>query len=100
LEAFAQLVRDGRDLGLDVVGDGPGCETYAGLAHELGLDGRVVFHGLQPKEEVARLMRNAGLFVLTSRYDNNPCVLIEAMASGLPVVATAVGGIPEMIDET
>jgi glycosyltransferase involved in cell wall biosynthesis len=36
--------------------------------------------------------------VLTSRYDNNPCAVIEALASGLPVVATAVGGIPELVN--
>ena len=37
------------------------------------------------------------LFVLASRFDNNPCVLVEAQAAGLPIVATAVGGIPEIV---
>src|SRR5206468_2262579 len=37
--------------------------------------------------------------VLTSRYDNNPCAVIEGLASGLPVVATAVGGVPELVDD-
>ncbi len=99
LEAIALLARQGRDVWLDVVGDGPGREPYERLAAELGVDDRVLFHGLLPKQEVARMMREAELFVLTSRYDNNPCVVIEAMASGLPIVATAVGGIPEMVDE-
>jgi glycosyltransferase involved in cell wall biosynthesis len=99
LEALAILRREGRDVELDVVGDGPGRDDYARLALDLGLDGHVVFHGVVPKAEVARRMREASLFVLTSRYDNNPCVLIEAMASGLPAVATAVGGIPEVVDD-
>ena len=99
LEALAILRREGRHVELDVIGDGPGRERYAALAKELGLDGHVVFQGIVPKAEVARRMREASVFVLTSRYDNNPCVLIEAMASGLPVVATRVGGIPEVVDE-
>lgn len=99
LEAVSLLRADGRDVDLDVIGDGPGRHDYTGLASDLHLDGHVVFHGLVPKPEVAQRMRDASLFVLTSRYDNNPCVLIEAMASGLPVVATAVGGIPEVVDE-
>jgi glycosyltransferase involved in cell wall biosynthesis len=99
LEALALLRADGRDLELDIVGDGPERAAYTHLASELGLDGHVVFHGIVPKTEVASRMREASLFVLTSRYDNNPCVLIEALASGLPAVATAVGGIPEVVDE-
>ena len=99
-EALALLRSEGRDVELDVIGDGPGRADYRRLVTELGLDDAVVFHGVVPKPEVARRMRDASLFVLTSRYDNNPCVLIEAMASGLPVIATAVGGIPEVVDES
>lgn len=83
---------------LDVVGDGPLRAELEALAARLGIAGRVTFHGLLPKPEVARLMAQSELFVLTSRYDNNPCVVIEALASGLPVVATAVGGVPELVD--
>lgn len=94
LEAISHLP----GVTLDVVGDGPRREEYVALAQTLGIADRVIFHGLLPKSEVAEMMRQAELFVLASQYDNNPCVVIEAMASGLPVVATAVGGIPEQID--
>ena len=98
LEALA-LLRRRRDVRLDVVGDGPRRDDYERLAGELGIRDAVTFHRLQPKEEVARFMREADAFVLASRYDNNPSALIEALASGLPVVATDVGGIPELVDE-
>jgi glycosyltransferase involved in cell wall biosynthesis len=96
LEAVARIPRD---LQLDIVGDGPLRPELEARARRLGLDKRVSFRGLRPKPEVAALLREADAFVLTSRYDNNPCALIEALASGLPVVATAVGGVPELVDE-
>lgn len=85
------------DVGLDIVGDGPLRDDLEALATSLGIGDRVTFHGLLPKPEVARLMREAELFVLASRYENNPCSLLEALASGLPVVATPVGGVPELV---
>ena len=97
LEAVARLERDVR---LEIVGDGPQRAELVALAARLGLDGRVVFRGLLQKPDVAATLREADAFVLTSRYDNNPCAVLEALASGLPVVATAVGGVPELIDES
>jgi glycosyltransferase involved in cell wall biosynthesis len=96
LEAMARL-RGERELTLDVVGDGELRGALAERAWRLGLGGAVRFHGERPKEEVAELMRAADLFVLPSLFENLPCVLIEAMASGLPAVATSVGDVPELV---
>lgn len=96
LQAVARL-RCRRNVHLDVVGDGPLLSKYKRLAAELELDDIVQFHGFRPKPEIAELMRAADLFVLASRFENNPCVVMEALASGLPIVATRVGGIPELV---
>jgi glycogen(starch) synthase len=95
LEAVALLAREVR---LDVAGDGALRRGYEDLARRLGL-GEVRFHGLVPKQRLAALMQEADLFVLASRYENNPCVVLEAQASGLPVVATGVGGVPELVQD-
>ncbi|MGI8749901.1 MAG: glycosyltransferase [Thermoleophilaceae bacterium] len=95
LEAMTQL----EGAHLDIVGDGELRGDLERRAGELGLEDRVRFLGERPKQEVARLMREADLFVLSSLAENLPVVLIEAMASGLPSVATWVGGVPEMLDE-
>jgi glycosyltransferase involved in cell wall biosynthesis len=63
------------------------------------LSEHVIFHGRKPKSEVAAFMRQADCLVLPSLWENSPCVIIEAMASGLPVVASRVGGIPELVTE-
>jgi glycosyltransferase involved in cell wall biosynthesis len=99
LEALALLPDRGR-LRLDVVGEGALRPGYEELAERLGLGETVAFHALEPKPALAERMREADLFVLASRYENNPCVVLEALASGLPVVATRVGGIPELVDST
>jgi glycosyltransferase involved in cell wall biosynthesis len=96
LEALARLDHPA-GVRLDVVGDGARRPHYERLAQRLGLAETVRFHGLRRKPELAALMREADLFVLGSRADNSPCVLLEAMATGLPVVATRVGGVPELV---
>jgi glycosyltransferase involved in cell wall biosynthesis len=100
LTAVARLRADGRQVELDVVGEGELRGALEARARELGLDGAVRFLGSRLPAQVAALMREADVFVLASRFENLPVVLLEAMASGLPAVATSVGGVGEIIDET
>ena len=96
LEALAELRRSGAELQLDLVGDGELRGELERQVRRMGLESTVHFRGELSKTEVAELMRGADLFVLPSRFENLPVVLIEAMASGLPAVATSVGGVPEL----
>jgi glycosyltransferase involved in cell wall biosynthesis len=96
-EALAQLREQRTDWRLDVVGDGPQRAEYERLATELGLDADITFHGHRAKSEIAELMRQADLFVLSSQLETFSVVCIEAMASGLPVLATRCGGPEELI---
>ncbi len=98
LDALAQLQQQRTDWQLSIIGDGPERVTYEQQAQTLGLTGQVHFLGSRSKAEVAEKMRNAHIFVLPSIWDNMPCVLVEAMASGLPIVSTQTGGIPEIVN--
>lgn len=88
-------------LHLRVAGYGPAEAALHQLAAELGLlaDGTVEFLGKLTPAQVAEEMRRAAVFVLFSNYENLPCVLIEAQASGLPAVATRVSGVPELLPD-
>ena len=88
-------------LHLRIVGYGPAEAALRQLACELGLlaEGTVEFLGKLPPTQVAAEMRRAAGLVLFSNYENLPCVLIEAQASGLPAVATRVGGVPELLPD-
>jgi len=99
IEALAKVNEMRHDFKLDIVGDGPCRAIHERQAKDLGLEDKVIFHGLKTKKEVSQFMMEADFFVLPSEWENLPCVLIEAMASGLPVIATKVGGIPEMVTE-
>jgi glycosyltransferase involved in cell wall biosynthesis len=96
LEALAEVGRT-RGFQLEVIGDGPERAAYEELAEGLSLAPRVRFRGGVPRAEVARAMREADLFVMASDWETLSCVALEAQASGLPVVAPAVGGIPEAV---
>jgi glycosyltransferase involved in cell wall biosynthesis len=93
LEALKELP----DLGLVVVGDGPERLRLERRARELGVSDRVYFAGQRSKKEALGLMAACDLFVLNSVHEGLPHVVLEAMALGLPVVATVAGGTPEVV---
>jgi glycosyltransferase involved in cell wall biosynthesis len=80
-----------------VAGDGPERAALERRAAELGLDSRVRFLGSVPRERVLRLFRAADASVLPSAWENFPHTVVEALAVGCPVIATAVGGVPEVV---
>ena len=93
LEALAEV--DGARLTL--VGDGPERAALEATARRLGLDGRVRFTGALGAGGVTDLLREADVFCLPSFAEGVPVVLMEAMAARLPVVATTIMGIPELV---
>ena len=97
LEAVAALVDDYPGLRVDLAGDGPGRSRYEALARSLDLDDRVTFHGYVNQTAVAELLSSADVYVLPSFAEGVPVGLMEAQASGLPVIATQVGGVSELV---
>jgi glycosyltransferase involved in cell wall biosynthesis len=98
IAALAQLEMDNPPL-LVMAGGGPLESPSRDLATRLGLASRVIFAGRKTPPEIARLMNAADLLALPSENEGVPNVLLEAFASGLPVVASGVGGIPEVLDQ-
>jgi glycosyltransferase involved in cell wall biosynthesis len=96
VEAFAQ-VRSDAPLYLLLVGGGELENTVRDQVAALGLQERVRFLGV--RADVADILRASDVFVLSSRWEGNPMSVMEAMAAGLPVVSTAVGGVPELVRE-
>jgi glycosyltransferase involved in cell wall biosynthesis len=97
VEAFAVAAADRPDAVLVVVGDGPQRDALDAEVRALGVSGRVIFAGRIAHEEVPSWYRSADMFVLSSEFDNSPNVVLEAMASGVPVVATDVGGMRQYV---
>ncbi len=97
LRAFAEL-RNRLDAVLTVAGAGPGRSDLERLCRELKLGEAVEFCGeVASDEALAQLYRRADVFVLPSLAEGVPRVLLEAMANSVPVVATAVGGVPDLV---
>jgi glycosyltransferase involved in cell wall biosynthesis len=97
VEAFTRLNRNAR---LIIAGDGD-LERVKRFAATVGADtDRIDFLGTLEYREVAEQMKRSHCHVLFSNYENLPCVIAESLCCGLPNIATAVGGIPEMIDKS
>jgi glycosyltransferase involved in cell wall biosynthesis len=97
IEAFAAIESDFPAATLVLVGDGPASVTYKARARELGLESRIVFTGdlVNPAPAIA----GADVAVLASRQEGGvPLAVLEALALAVPVVATTVGGVPEIIE--
>jgi glycosyltransferase involved in cell wall biosynthesis len=97
LSAAASLTHQYPALRFQIVGAGPGRAALEQLTAVLGLGGHVEFLG--HREDVPSLLAAADAFVLPSRSEAFPNGAIEAMAAGLPVIASAVGGLPDLIED-
>jgi glycosyltransferase involved in cell wall biosynthesis len=97
IEAFAQLRKQNPNLKvrLVIVGEGPERENLQNAATRLGITDNVVFAGQQ--SDVGPFFAMADVMALPSHGEGSPNVLLEAIAAGLPLVSTTVGGIPEMV---
>lgn len=99
IKAFAQSFARAEEAELVIGGDGPTRPALEVLAASLSLAGRVRFAGRLSREQVRREMAEADTFVLSSRYETFGVVLIEALAMGLPVIATRCGGPEDIVDD-
>ena len=97
LRATWILIKDNPDFRLKIVGDGGERQKLEQLSEELNLTNHVEFLG--ERSDVSQLLPQAGFFVSSSRTEGISLTLLEAMAVGLPVVATRVGGNPEIVVE-
>jgi glycosyltransferase involved in cell wall biosynthesis len=95
VRAAARLVRRGAAVRFVIAGEGPLKESLRAEVARQGIEDR--FHLVGFESDVPRFLGQLDVFVLSSRFEGFPVALIEALAAGLPAVATAVGGVPEML---
>jgi glycosyltransferase involved in cell wall biosynthesis len=99
LAAIARLSAEGRNVELEIVGDGAMAEPWKALAAELCIDGIVRFSGALPAEQVAQRMAASHVLCLPSVRESGGAVLLEAMACARPVVALDFGGPAEIVND-
>jgi glycosyltransferase involved in cell wall biosynthesis len=97
VRAAASLRDRGTSFQLHLVGDGPERPRVQALVDELGLADQVVLLG--NRSDIPELLAEAACFALASDYEGCPISILEAMAAGVPVVATHVGGVPELVED-
>lgn len=98
LLAFAKVFL-GKKVKLKIIGDGPLTQKLKSLSINLGIDSQVIFMGRLERHQVSKEMSKAHCFVLPSNYETFGVVLIEALASGLPLIATKSGGPEDIIND-
>ena len=96
LRVVERLWQQRQDFELHVIHDYEAPEFKA-FVKDHNLSDCVIFHGKKTSEEVAQAYQEADFFVLFSNFENLPCVIVEAFASGVPVLSSAVGGIAEIL---
>ncbi len=99
IKAMNIITRQDTGVKLMLVGDGEERQDLQELVNELDLGNQVIFGGRVPNEKVSEYMVASDIFVLPSLSEGFPNVVLEAMAAGLPVVASKVGGLPEIIKD-
>ncbi len=97
LRSFQLILKKHPDCTLTLLGDGELTDSVKALAKELGIEDQVKFMGAQ--SDVYPFLQEADAFLLPSRYEGMPMTVIEAMGTGLPIAAAAVGGLSDMLDQ-
>ncbi len=98
IRTFAKVHADYHDATLTLVGDGEMRPFLQKLSDSLTLGESVTFTGLKTGNELVELIQNSSAFILFSNYENMPCVMLEAMACGVPVIGTRTGDVPDVIN--
>jgi glycosyltransferase involved in cell wall biosynthesis len=105
IEACRQLHERGLNFECHFVGDGPDRAVLTDLVEQAGLSKRIRFHGRLTRDEISRLLLDADVLTAPSvptrdgRREGIPVVLMEAMGSGVPVIASNLSGIPELVND-
>jgi glycosyltransferase involved in cell wall biosynthesis len=99
VEAMAQVIARHPEARLTLVGDGPARPLAEARAKALGIAGSVTFAGFQSQGAVAALLEEADMLVLPSFAEGVPVVLMEALASRIPVIASRVAGVQELVED-
>jgi len=97
-ESLKVLSDAGRDYELTLVGDGVDRARLEALARDLAIDRHLVFAGYRSQDEVGEYLRRSDIFILPSFAEGVPVSLMEAMVTGIPVIATNVGGVAELVE--
>jgi len=98
IEIMPDLIKQIPDLKLLIIGEGPEKKNYSLLVTRYGLQDNVFLLGKLPHNELLLYLRAADIFVLNTGYEGLPHQILEAMAAGLPVITTNIGGNPEIIN--
>ncbi|PCJ49781.1 MAG: colanic acid biosynthesis glycosyltransferase WcaL [Gammaproteobacteria bacterium] len=96
-DSISKLKNQNYDIELTLLGDGDDRAYLENLSREKNLDSSIRFAGFVSHEEIAKSLRDSDIFVLPSFAEGIPVALMEAMAIGIPVIATAVGGVTELV---
>ncbi len=99
-EALTSIIGQHPNLRLRLIGDGPERAKLETMAANMGLSDHVEFCGYKSQSEVAEALSTTDIFVLPSFAEGVPVVLMEAMASEVPVVTTRIAGVPELVTDT
>lgn len=105
IEATKRLIKKGMNVSYTIIGDGPLKTSLGALINKMGLQNRVRLAGSKTRGEVIRYLEKSDIFILPSVTAQNgdmegiPMVLMEAMATGIPIISTCYSGIPELIQD-
>lgn len=100
IESFAKFVKIHSDFKLIIIGDGNERDNIEKMIERLSISEKVILMGVQPRNVVSEILNESKFFILTSLFEGSPKVVLEAMATGTPVISTDVGNVRKVIKDS